>query len=758
MAILESFRFRDASAVPERHERVYRAQVVRVPVLRAAGYAILSLSVLLHNKLVLGEFLAGDFALLVSSLAAYCIASWVILHLYYRVERTERALDVSWLFHLGDLLACGVAVYVSGAEASWIFLYLLVPIWNQTHFGVARALISGAIAALLYVGMIFMSLVWLGPEGMSLRLGFTRAAVILLVTMYCALSARIAEGSRSQVIEALRSARGRAEQQAVLLSSLNRLTQTISSAGDLPEVLAAMAREMAALFGATHCAITMRDDERNCLRVLAFFSHLPGLPEIRGYEIPYLANPSCSQAIETRRPIVVIAAQTNPMTVAVHDVFRMLGVQCVMVVPVVVQSEVIGTISIQTNDGQRVFTEAEMALAETAAAQVAPTVRNAQRYDEEKRSRELAERLQAAAAAMSQSLELNAVLDQILEQLQGVVGFDAASIQLIEGDCMRIIAVKGHPPSQVGHARSLLDHGYNRRLASVPEPCILNLPVPSDVWSSDAHATSLRSVLGVPLVVHDRIIGAMSIDSNTENAFSQRDADAASSFARFAAIAVENARLYDTLQQERAALSEAKQQLEVSNQKLTDLSSVDGLTGIPNRRRFDEVYAMEWRRSVRGKWPLSMAMIDVDDFKAFNDHYGHHAGDIVLKKVAQALSGALQRAGDFLARYGGEEFVVLLPATDLVRAAEHGERLRQRVAHLAIEHARGRAGPVVTISVGVATIFAREDGESASLLIAADQQLYTAKHLGRNQVSVAHVISQAARHGHAVLGDALGEA
>lgn len=705
-----------------RVHRLYQLHAVRIPILRAIGFAIIAASFFLHNRLILEEPEWRRSAIVALGLGIYCMVSWLVLRFYYRVERTDREWDVSWLFHLTDVVACAAVVWASGGERSWMFLFLLVPVWNQTHYGALRAVISGAFAAFLYLAMLLV-IPWLEQRPLSLPLAALRSGMILLVTGYCALSALLVERGRAQVIEAMRQARRRAEERAARLSSLNRLTHTISSANDLPEALDAIAREMVGLFGVNYCAITMRDEEQTLLRVLAFHSSKPGAPDVRGYTIPYLANPSCNEAIDTQRPVVVSNAQTSPMTGAVHDVLQVLGVNAIMVVPLVSEGDVIGTISLQTCDREREFSAEEIALAETAAGQVAPTVRNAMKYESERRSRNLAERLQAAARAMNGSLALDVVLGTILDHLNDVVEFDAASIQIIENNTMHVVAVRGLPSTELGRVRPLEEFEYNRRLASAPEPVILHLAEES-TWK-DWYEAGYRTVMGLPLVLNDRIIGAMSIDSRRERAYFPRDTEAAMSFARFAALAVEHARIYEILQK---------------------LTVSDALTGLANRRSFDETFASEWRRAARTKLPLSLMLIDVDDFKSYNDHYGHPAGDLALQQVAAALQSALHRAGDFVARYGGEEFVVLLPATDRLSAAQHAERLRQRVEQLAIVHEHARAGSIVTTSIGVATALVDDESEPAALLIAADEQLYNAKEGGRNRVATAELIASSARN------------
>lgn len=180
-------------------------------------------------------------------------------------------------------------------------------------------------------------------------------------------------------------------------------------------------------------------------------------------------------------------------------------------------------------------------------------------------------------------------------------------------------------------------------------------------------------------------------------------------------------------------LEEANEKLESANRILRRLAQQDGLTGLANRRRFDEHLELEFRRAARQRVPLAVILIDVDRFKLYNDRYGHLAGDDCLRRVASRLQQALDRAGDHLARYGGEEFVALLPATDLTGAVTVAERLREAVAELMIPHADGVLG-ITSISVGASAVIPYEDDDPAHLLEAADQALYRAEADGRNRV------------------------
>ena len=163
-------------------------------------------------------------------------------------------------------------------------------------------------------------------------------------------------------------------------------------------------------------------------------------------------------------------------------------------------------------------------------------------------------------------------------------------------------------------------------------------------------------------------------------------------------------------------------------------SRIDGLTRIPNRRRFDEAYAEERERARRNKMPLSVLMIDLDRFKAYNDTYGHLQGDDVLKLVAKTLYHALRRPGDLVARWGGEEFSVLLPQTDLLGALHVAERLRSAVYDLEIPHESSHVADVLTVSIGVASSMPNQPWSYDQLLQWADEAVYRAKAEGRNRV------------------------
>jgi diguanylate cyclase (GGDEF)-like protein len=204
-------------------------------------------------------------------------------------------------------------------------------------------------------------------------------------------------------------------------------------------------------------------------------------------------------------------------------------------------------------------------------------------------------------------------------------------------------------------------------------------------------------------------------------------------------------RAMQRIAQMRYSLLVLTRKLDEANRELTRLSAADGLTGIANRRCFDEALSREWRRAARSGTSISLLVADVDHFKQFNDGYGHQVGDECLKAVARALECQLRRPTDLVARYGGEEFAAILPETDADGAARVAEAMRAAVASLAITHRFSTTAAMVTISVGVASMQPgrADDSGFVGLLQAADRALYRAKHAGRNRSAEAACLESA---------------
>ena len=234
--------------------------------------------------------------------------------------------------------------------------------------------------------------------------------------------------------------------------------------------------------------------------------------------------------------------------------------------------------------------------------------------------------------------------------------------------------------------------------------------------------------LVIPIRFRDQTLGALLLESATSDVFTPANVLAFEAFAGQIAGAI-----HLTSVNER--LAETTRHLSSAIETLHRISTEDGLTGVANRRHFDETLALEWRRAARSRASLSLLMLDIDHFKAFNDTAGHQAGDDSLRRVAQTLCESVQRAGDLVARYGGEEFAVLLPETDGEHALEIASRLREKIEAMNLPHPSSPLGRV-TVSIGVASVVPPRDGSgSGDFVRVADAALYDAKRQGRNRVA-----------------------
>jgi diguanylate cyclase (GGDEF)-like protein len=189
-------------------------------------------------------------------------------------------------------------------------------------------------------------------------------------------------------------------------------------------------------------------------------------------------------------------------------------------------------------------------------------------------------------------------------------------------------------------------------------------------------------------------------------------------------------------QRVRRLLQQAQlyKQLEAANQALQQLANVDGLTGVANRRHFDQHLNSQWLSLAQDECPLSLILCDIDFFKRYNDKYGHPAGDSCLQKVSGVLDGAAQKNQDLVARYGGEEFAVIMPRTPATGAVHIAATIQAGIRELEIIHAESAVSQYVTLSLGVATIIPNFDSSPQDLVIVADQALYEAKENGRNRI------------------------
>jgi diguanylate cyclase (GGDEF)-like protein len=252
------------------------------------------------------------------------------------------------------------------------------------------------------------------------------------------------------------------------------------------------------------------------------------------------------------------------------------------------------------------------------------------------------------------------------------------------------------------------------------------------------------SLLAMPIRKQGLTRGMLLLENRlSRGAFSADRLDAVSLIAGQLSVSLDNALMYASLERN---VTERTRELRAANQRLEALSNTDALTGLVNRRRFMDALDDEWKRALRTGGGIAIAMVDVDHFKKYNDHYGHVAGDTCLRQVAVALRGSVREDVDIVARYGGEEFAVIMPGADAAMVRQVAERMRQAVIDLDAAHARSEIGRV-SVSIGTATSALAGATTADDLVRLADDALYGAKDEGRDRVCEAAATRLASRDG-----------
>jgi diguanylate cyclase (GGDEF)-like protein len=329
------------------------------------------------------------------------------------------------------------------------------------------------------------------------------------------------------------------------------------------------------------------------------------------------------------------------------------------------------------------------------------------------------------------------VLDQIFDSFRSIIPYDRIGCSVVEEDGQRVRAVW----TRSDGAAPGLGVGYSAPLAGSSLAGIIETGRPRIINDLEQYlhehpesqstrlilSDGVRSSLTCPLVARGKPVGFVFFSSNRPRTYSERHVELLMRVAGQLSLVVEKGRLY-------ANLLQAKAGLEAANRRLSQVATLDGLTGVPNRRTMDELLKTAWRRAARDRTPISLILMDIDHFKDFNDRFGHVAGDRCLVRVANEMRGALRRPDDFVARYGGEEFLAFPSSTPVDAAVGLAERLRLLVADLPIKIPASGELARVTVSAGVAGIDSVSKGSVGDLILSADRALYSAKTAGRNRV------------------------
>ncbi|QDT45159.1 Phytochrome-like protein cph2 [Gimesia alba] len=332
---------------------------------------------------------------------------------------------------------------------------------------------------------------------------------------------------------------------------------------------------------------------------------------------------------------------------------------------------------------------------------------------------------------------LDEILDQLYDSFRNIIPYERIGLAMLEkgGSTLRARWERSEAKQvclRVGFKAQMAGSSLQKILES-GNPRIINnlkkylLEHPGSTSTKLIVKEGIRSSLTCPLIVQDQPIGFIFFSSFLTNAYKESHISIFKQISNQLASIIEKGKVYEELYQLNIKLQRA-------NARLENLATYDDLTGVCNRRIFNEMLYKEWFRAIRHETAISLIMIDVDYFKNYNDSYGHVAGDICLKKIAETIASIIKRPGDLIARYGGEEFAVLLPETGINAAQEIAERIRNGIQDLSIEHRESLDADVVTISAGVATMKPQNDHDPLQLISEADAALYKAKYGGRNQV------------------------
>ncbi len=383
-----------------------------------------------------------------------------------------------------------------------------------------------------------------------------------------------------------------------------------------------------------------------------------------------------------------------------------------IVLPLITGSAKLGAL-IFSFDKKHQFQPEEVSICEQAAGLIALAFEKFQVMEDAKRRADTSEILRRASMAVADKLEMGHVVSHILEQLNRVVPYDSASVQLLDGDELEIVGGMGwdNVKDILGLRFRIPGDNPNSIVIETGKP--YHLPETWKVYKkfNDPPHNHIRSWLGVPLIVQENIIGLLAIDSSEPHHFKEEDIRIASEFAGQVAIALKNARTF---------------------QETQNMAITDALTGVYNRRGLFQLGEFELQRARRVNRPFCAMMFDIDHFKRINDHHGHVIGDQILHALAERCQKN-SRAVDLIGRYGGEEFVILLPETNLESASVIAERLRQSIMNFPF--ATDAGGLRITVSIGVTEAVFKDT--LLTLIERADAALYKAKRSGRNCV-VAH--------------------
>jgi diguanylate cyclase (GGDEF)-like protein len=626
-----------------------------------------------------------------------------LLGLAYFLNR-QGHFSAAALFMLGGLIGTIFASILlqprPDSRTLSILYYLIIPIVLSDLFLSMRGYLVTAAITLAGLSILLLS-------------NSNIEAIFFLLFVLCALigfsSYNRLSIEKAQIALTIKTARDQVlltleQRRSAHLSLLEEVGRQITDSLEEKEILERTLEAIVNRFGYAEAAISLLVDGDR-LEVAAIsgtqdFGYRAGFRQKIGEGIiGYVA--------ETRQPHMAWDVSTDPYYFSTAE-----RSGSAVGVPMLDKGHLLGVIYVESTT-RNALQEEDVQVLQTLANQVATSLQKARLYARTQEHLQMRMVLQSISHTVTSSLEINEILNSVIQLLQNSFGYTYIGVYLLDGDVLHLGAQTGYPDSE--HIQEIpLGTGVIGRTARSRETQFVR-DVDADPDFLRA-AYEVKSEIAVPLLKEENVLGVLNVESKEQAALDENDAELLKTLAGSIAVAIDNARLH----------------AEVKVMALTDVVS-----GLANRRAFDEILQAEMARANRYSQPISLIILDLDSFKEYNDKWGHPAGDLRLKEVANMLRANV-RDPDLAVRYGGEEFAVILPNTSKNGALRLAERLR-RAAEAAAPDRNGEHAPIAgyTISLGVAT-FPEDATSIESLLLAADNAELLAKRLGKNRVQAAN--------------------
>ena len=507
----------------------------------------------------------------------------------------------------------------------------------------------------------------------------------------------------------------RVEERTAKLAALNRIIQVASQSLDLDASLNAALEELITTLNVPGAWIRLLDTESGLLVLRADIGDKTMYRHRQAVRIGEGMSGLVAQDHHPRAVNLEESDLTNREAMLVE------GYRSVGAVPLMVEEKLIGVMGVASEKHDH-FGAAELLWLSSVANALAVTVENARLFQSVERQVAQLATLREIDRTLNSMLDLTPMLETLLVRLAQVTPYDSAAVLLLEGNFLRAVAARGRDETALrDFALDISNNVIFQRMARTHAPMIIDNIGDDPDWVKVRAVEFGRAWLGAPLIARGELIGQIGLFSTTPRAFTRAHSDLLLAFANHAAITIANTRL-------RAELREQARR--------------DSLTGVLNHGAFITELRRAGEDACLGNQPLALIMLDLDDFKSYNDTYGHVVGDMVLTVMVQAIRAHIHQS-DFVGRWGGEEFGIALLDTDPPRAQMVAARIRATLAETPIVNARDALAhiPPPTASQGIAAIpvSARDVDE---LIERADRALYHAKNRGKDQVVVAESNSQ----------------